>query len=65
MGRSTSKVSNPTKATAASGLLGALSAYGTFWVQQKYGVPAEIGAPVVGGIMAWLGAWAAKLDPTK
>lgn len=57
------RVSNTTKATATIGVSGALATYGAAIVSQKTGIPLEVTAPVLGGLFAWLGRWAAKLNP--
>lgn len=57
------KVKNTTKSATTIGVAGAVSAYGAGFLQAHYGVPLEVGAPVVGFLLAWLGRWAAKLDP--
>jgi hypothetical protein len=33
------------------------------WAALKYGVPMEIAVPAVGGLLAFVGRWAAKLNP--
>lgn len=52
-------------ATGTIGAVGALTSYAAYLAQTKYGVPMEVGAPVVGAILAFFGRWAAKLDPSK
>lgn len=56
------RVNNKTKATAASGAVGMATAAGT-WAALKYGVPMEFTVPAAGALFAWLGRWAAKLNP--
>lgn len=57
------KVSTATKTGTVSGAVVGVGAYAALWLQQKYGVPAELSAPVLGAAGAVLGAWAGKLMP--
>lgn len=59
------RVSNRTKATVVGGGAGAVVTWLAIEAQRRYGVPAEVGATIIGGAMAWLARWAAKLDPTR
>lgn len=59
------KIRNSTKATAAGAGSGVLATYLALEAQRRYGVPAEVGAVVIGGLFAWLARWAAKLDPAQ
>jgi hypothetical protein len=58
------KVSNPAKASVATGSAGMAGAVAT-WAAVKYGVPLELTIPVVGALLGWVGKWAGKLDPDR
>lgn len=56
------KVTNTTKGTVGTSAAGMAGAIGT-WAAMKYGVPIEIAVPAVGGLLAFVGRWASKLNP--
>lgn len=59
------RISNETRATAAIGGGATVTAWLAIEAQRRYGVPAEVGATVIGGLFSLLGRWAAKLQPSK
>lgn len=58
---------NITRATtvgaAAGGSASALIVWGATVAEAKYGVPAPVAAGILGSVFAFLGRWAAKLNP--
>lgn len=56
------KFRNTTKATATNGAAGMATAAAT-WASLKYGVPIEFTVPAAGALFAFIGRWAAKLNP--
>ena len=58
------RISNKTKATATNSVAGMGTAAGA-WAAMKYGVPVELTIPAAGVLFAWLGRWAAKLNPDE
>lgn len=62
MSEQTKKVTNKTRATAANATAG-LTTYVAGVLSVKHGVPMEVTLPAVGLLFAWLGRWAAKLNP--
>lgn len=58
---------NVNKATAAGavagGAGGVVVTYAAQVAEAKYGVPAPVGAAVLGSMFAFLARWAAKLQP--
>lgn len=63
MSESKKKLSTANKATAVGGGTGAITAYGALLASQKWGVPIEVSAAVVGTVFAFISRWAGKLLP--
>lgn len=57
------KVSTANKATGVGAGVGVVTTWLAIEGQARYGVPAEVGAALVGGIVAWIARWAGKLAP--
>lgn len=63
----TTKSKNITKATTVGavggGAGGVVVTYGATLAEAKYGIPAPVGAAILGSAFAFLARWAAKLNP--
>lgn len=57
------KLSTATKTTSAGAGVGLVATWLAIEAQRRYGVPAEVGATLVGGVFAVLARWAGKLLP--
>lgn len=58
-------VSTATKTTAVGGGAGVLISYGAMLAAQKWNLPLEVAAVIVGGAFSFISRWAGKLVPRK
>jgi hypothetical protein len=59
----TKKVSTANKATGVGVGAGVVTTWLAIEAQRRYGVPAEAGAAIVGGVFGFIARWAGKLLP--